>query len=242
MEWQNPLFFTILIASFTAFLFLFMVLIIWQGKKYIEKVKKEEATKLQMTKDYQRKIAKATISSMEKERKRMAADLHDDLIGHLRRIQLMNKDASLKAELKSVIDIARDISHDLMPPMLEQLPMKELIAYQTYPLKEHYSLALQVDETATISSEVKLHLFRILQELINNIIKHAQASSISIDFTNTQQGLSLVVKDDGVGLPTKNNSGLGLQNIEMRCQLIRSNYRFGANSPKGTKFELIKNI
>jgi len=245
MQWQNPLFFAFFLGIVIFVLFLFMILVVWQVKKYTDKVKQEEANKLQLLKKHQQQLANATIISMEKERKRIAADLHDELTGHLRRILFINTNKTLEKELKTVIDTARNISHDLTPPMLEHLPMSEIINSLLYPLKEKYIVNITIDDTEhqTINNiDTKLHLFRILQELLNNIIVHAQANAIDIYFTNSEKQLMLSVADNGIGVNSLNhkNKGIGLQNIEMRSQLINATYKYSPNTPRGTKFELYK--
>lgn len=242
MQWQDPISFAILLACFIGLLFSFMLLIVWQGKKYINRVKKEEANKRRILKAHQQQLAQSAILSMEKERNRIAADLHDALVGNLRRILLLNKDEHLKKEIKHAIHTARDISHDLMPPMLEHLPMEELIIHLVQPLQDAYSIHLESQESTPLDPEVKLHVYRILQELISNVLTHAKANDIFIHFSNTPSLLSLTFKDNGIGFKEGKKQGIGMQNIEMRCQLIQASCSFNPNTPQGSRFELHKTL
>lgn len=95
---------------------------------------------------------------------------------------------------------------------------------------------------STLSENVKIQLTRILQELITNMVKHAEARIINIHLRHTDKWLFMKVEDNGKGFDLSSNSrGLGLKNIEFRMEYIRGKYKLKSKVGKGTSYIFILN-
>ena len=197
---------------------------------------------------HQEELLKTSVIIQERERERIASDLHDALIGKLNVLSLAMaaKVDTVDPEtmLKESIATARRISHDLSPPLLDETSLTEWINEMTVPLKGTYIVELSTSQepNAKVPKDIKLQLIRILQECINNAIKHANATVLSFSLRVTKKYIALQIKDNGKGFNTETSSrGLGLKNMELRIQLLQGNYRLKSTIHKGTElFILIK--
>lgn len=207
-------------------------------KKIVEK----ELEKKQLEVDHQKEIIHATIITQEKERKRIAQDLHDDISSKLNVILLnsnflkdgeLNEDEFTKVN-KSIIKVtnkalksARKIAHDLLPPILEKFGLASAIE----ELMDGYNTSKKVviDSNIrypkdTLNKTQELHVFRIVQELINNSIRHGKAEKIHLDFLKNDSDISLAYQDNGLGFDAEvveEKKGLGMKNIESRVELLK---------------------
>lgn len=229
----------------TTSIFLLSVLvgfIILLTKTYINRISKEIQEKNSLIIAHQKELVNSSIQILERERERISSDLHDDLIGQLYRIKLMNKDNHLNQLLAQSIATARNISHDLTPPLIEESSLIELITDFISPYKQKYVIDLTYSMTSnfTLTKHQKIHIFRVFQELINNISKHSQANTIEITLRGNSNYFALLLKDDGRGIvaPTT-TTGLGMKNIELRVQVLKGIYRLKSNTPTGTTFILL---
>lgn len=201
--------------------------------------------------------AKAVIAAEEKERQRIARDLHDGLGQRLSATKLnvsglqsliqpdqTQQEILFKNALtlldESVKDV-RGISHNLLSHGLLKAglasALKEFVEQIKTP--DGFKINLEI-----IGLEQRLDfgienvLYRVLQEIVNNIIKHAQASIINIQLIKHQNELSLMVEDNGVGFVLDNilasGKGIGLKNIESRISLINGKVFFDSFPSKGT--------
>lgn len=240
-EWQNPETQAFWLAIQLIVLLLVVATLILLSRKYI-KHKLEDAKKLADLKlAHQKELLKDSIQVQEKERKRFADDLHDDLLSKMSILGTYLHHEKAKAEtqelLQECLQTARRISHDLSPPLLEYIDCVELLETvfeqmeMSYEIEKHISVQSQVE----LMPSIKLQLVRIVQEMFNNIIKHSSSKKISIYLRMTTKWLSIQVKDDGVGFDTTNISkGLGSSNIEMRIQMMGGHYKLKTNEGQGT--------
>jgi len=185
---------------------------------------------------HQKKMLSATIESQEKERSRIASNLHDSLGAQLSTVRLnvlmhgQKHSESLEfaenvAELLAdTIQEMRKISHDLLPGALESYGLlsawKELI----HQIDDATPLRTNLRSEGTVfrmSGDRELALYRISQELINNTIKHAKAQHIHLSIAWGEEQLSMVYEDDGQGFDTEeNNAGLGMYTLQSRAQSL----------------------
>ena len=222
-------------------LFLTLLVFIWiYVRNHIRRIREEERKKNQLKLDYQASLLSRSIEIQEKERGRIAANLHDDLIGQLHLVKMQNHDPALADLLCQSIKTAREISHDLTPPLLEQLRVTELMGDYLDPLRTQYTFHTDWG-MAEVSMEgfVKLQVFRIFQELITNITKHAEATKVLVKWRPGRTHAFLQVQDNGIGFQNSSGNGLGMKNIEMRAQVLEAEYRYFPGRPQGTSF-LIK--
>lgn len=221
------------------FLFLgLLVFIILLSRKFIQRVKKEAEIKL----TYQKNLLENSIQIQEKERTRIAADIHDDLIAQLYQLKLLSEQENLVPVITKSIQTARGISHELSPPLLEKQSLEENFEGFLFPLKKKYQINFKAQNPSHVlfDNQVKLHLFRIFQEVLTNIQKHAQTQTITIDLKITKQYVFLSITDFGIGFEAeKLQTGLGFKNIELRARQIHATYKFKPNKPKGCKFLLL---
>lgn len=195
----------------------------------------------------------------ENERKRIAKDLHDSLGAQLFSVKLQLK--KLNQELASsnhtnqfkktevMIDKAaqdvRRISHDMMPDALVNLGLVAAVEDLANNLNEGGQLqantyAFEVDESL-LTDPQKMGLYRIIQELIQNVIKHAQASHMVIQLTQDDHELKLDVEDDGLGFETTqidSVEGIGLKNIRSRVQYLNGQLQISSKEGGPTIFTI----
>ncbi|MFK7796983.1 MAG: sensor histidine kinase [Aureispira sp.] len=222
---------TILLIMLLFSLFIFVRL-------HLQRMREEEQKKMALMVQHQQELSIALVEEQERERARIASELHDDLIAQLHRIKLSNQDQYINKMLKQSIQRARQLSHDLTPPMLAELSLESLLMDFLEPFQEHYTIQLHLNhsENRALEQAQKLQLFRIFQEVITNINKHAKATAIDITYRFQQRYCCLMVKDNGVGFDPHKRNGLGLKNIQLRSQLLQGQYKIKTNQPQGTTF------
>jgi signal transduction histidine kinase len=231
-KWQDPKIIGLWIAIAIVLVFtilLFVVKIMHAGYKRMTEANLREA-RIQL--EHQKTLLDTSLHAQERERGRIAADLHDGLIGRLTLIRMKNQIGAGQPELDALlaesITDARRISHDLTPPLLEFLSLQELVEQVVSPWDKKFAISFYTDLRieATPSAEFKIQLLRVVQELVTNIIKHAQATTITVHFRHTPQKLILQVKDNGNGFDaSQQKKGLGMQSLELRMQYFNAAYR-----------------
>lgn len=209
---------------------------------HLQRMRAEEQKKLALTLQHQQELSTALVEEQERERARIAAELHDDVVASLYRIKLYNKNQHISDLLQQSIQRARKLSHELSPPMLQELTLENLILDFLEPFQQHYQLHINFNSSNNkqLSTVVKLQLFRIFQEVVTNIDKHAAASSIEVAYRYQQHYCCLVIKDNGIGFSPDQKAGLGLKNITIRTQLLEGQYKLKSHSPQGTTFIFLK--
>lgn len=240
-KWQDPKVIALWIAIIIALVFtimLFVVKIMHTGYKKMTEANLRQA-RLEI--DHQKKLLEVGLLAQEKERNRIASDLHDGLIGKLSvirmRAQLAKTPEDIELMLGESIAEARRISHDLMPPLLEFSTMIELIERLVEPWQEKYNIVVYSDLRTQneFSPQIKLQLIRILQELLTNTVKHAKATEIIVHWRHSDGTMALLVSDNGVGFDTEIlKNGLGLGSLEMRAQYLGGRCRIRSAKGKGT--------
>lgn len=193
-------------------------------------------------KDVERKIASAIIATEEKERKRFAADLHDDVGPLLSTIKLyidllkkgnFNK-ISPEEILKSIDELiekaiisTREISNNIMPSILEDFGLAAAVNdFCTY-INNTRSVNIALDHSQYQLTGKRIEetvLFQSIKELVHNTLKHSQAKNIQIFLESNEDNINLFYKDDGTGFDvdekTSNPGGMGLNNIINKVKTI----------------------
>jgi signal transduction histidine kinase len=186
----------------------------------------------------QMQLTQATIDGQEKERQEIGKELHDNINQHLNTTRLYLEVALEKAEgeilemislahknLTSIVNEIRQLSQSLVPPTLGDLGLVESVYELCDSLKRAHAFNIDFrcrhfDEEG-LADNLKLMLFRITQEQVNNIVRHAHAKSITIKLQQDAEHLILTVYDDGVGFdPDHHKKGLGFKNIASRAALF----------------------
>ena len=246
-----------IIYTFLAFILLcvaLMVFFYFSRKKITQNLLEKKELELKYQKDLTHKI----ISSQENERFRIAQDLHDDISSKLSilslNIHLLNTNNLTEKEFSeisntllnittTIMDSARRIAHDLLPPTLEKFGLHAAID----GLCSEYNATKKVKIVYTnnlyfgnMEKEKNLHIFRIIQELINNSLKHGKATEIEIQFEGKENRNTCIYKDNGKGFDVDNEKlkqGLGLRNIKSRLELINGQLKIESGLNKGFKIE-----
>lgn len=225
-----------------------------------KRILKEQMRQQQMAYDHQEALLHSTILTQEEERKRIARDLHDEIGSKLNVILLnayqlkkMGKGnmevVSITNELSSLvnttIETTRRISHDLLPPTLEEFGLVEAIKElkDTYRHSDTLSFNLQFnDDNEKIKSKIiELNLYRVLQELINNSIRHGAATQLTIDLGILENLIHLKYHDNGEGFDTidvQNKKGLGMKNMESRLRMIQATHQLNSSPGRGLTMEI----
>ncbi|RYE29641.1 MAG: sensor histidine kinase [Sphingobacteriaceae bacterium] len=199
----------------------------------------------------QRERIRAEIIMQEQERKRIANDLHDSLGPLLSTVKIYMNSIGVRDEDKQLMDKAsgyvdetirglREISYNLLPNSLDRngliKALKEYIHRITtkHVLKINFTAA----ENLSIPKESEIHLFRIMQEIIQNTLKHAQAKTLHL-YIGHEPELIIISEDDGLGFDleeTRNTSGgLGLKSMESRCEMVNASFQIVSGKEKGCK-------
>ncbi len=242
---------TVVMLVLAGFIILFVVF-------YQKRMIQEQLKRQQLELDFQQKMMEAALESQENERRRLAADLHDSVGGMLSTIRVgltaiakqipdSHNIEQSKKMLDDTISSVRRISLDLMPSTLEKFGLvpaiKEICeriqSTALMPVNFH-----ELGEVQFIEQKKELKIFRIVQELLNNAIKHAQATVIDISIFADDQ-FKIIVEDDGIGFDaglkyndTQSTNGLGLYNIANRARLLNATLDFDNQVKKGSKITL----
>jgi signal transduction histidine kinase len=194
---------------------------------------------------------------VETERSRLAKDLHDGLGGMLSGIKLTLGSVSgnivLPAEnaaiftkvihqLDNTIAEMRRVAHSMMPEALLRFGLSEAIQDFCDGINESNLVKMKFTHIGlndTLEKSTEVILYRIVQELSNNAIKHAAAENIFIQVNKHEQGLTLTVEDDGTGFNiTEIKKGDGLQNIQSRVDYLKGKMEIHTKTGEGSSFTI----
>lgn len=202
--------------------------------------------------EHQRELLEAVILSQEKERRRIGMNLHDDVGAALSVLRMtMESDAlrtgtaaiQSKAIIDRVMTDVRNISHDLFPMRSNAYTFTDAIADRCEALNAagqiRVDLAFVPDADSIVPGETEaMAMYRVVSELINNTLRHADAKNIHIHFSLGADTLSIQYRDDGKGMGTDAGSrkGMGMQNIESRLNMIGASFRVTSEPGAGFGF------
>ncbi|MGH1518152.1 sensor histidine kinase [Chryseobacterium sp. JK1] len=194
-----------------------------------------------MVRNTQKEYRENILLLQEQDRERLAEELHDNIISQLNLIRLNlhdKKPEELNRDLKRSMQLIRELSHNLTPPDLNEIDLTDLLADYLEQVNKNVEVIFRsITIGMPISNPVKLNLFRIVQELITNILKHAEATRIDVSLRISLNYLMLTIEDNGRGFIIENRSGgIGLRNIQSRAQKIKAIYKLKTQPEKGTKF------
>lgn len=218
--------------SIVLVIFIFLsVSIVYIIKVYLVRIHKEREKANLLKIEYKESLIRDSILIQELERERIAADLHDSLIGKLNSIKYLFysetpwSTRNLQNKLEDSIKLTRHISHDLCPPLIEESSFVEIIEELTYTSPEEIQIKFTYSglEYTDISKNCKLQLSRITQEILTNIFKHSKAKLVDIHIHFGSKHLAIYFTDDGIGYDTSLNSkGLGYKNIMLRSEFLKA--------------------
>ncbi|MEE4256387.1 MAG: PAS domain S-box protein [Bacteroidales bacterium] len=227
-------------------------LINYQGRKAILSIARDITERKQL----EREILRAVINAEERERERIASEIHDDLGPLMSTIklyvselesddlqQLEREEFLLKVNeiLDEAITSTRTIANNLTPRVIIDFGLVK--ALDSFSKKLNLSQKVNIIYEASVSERfdqtIELVLYRVVTELLNNSMKHADASKIEVHLEKFDNILQLTYMDDGVGFDLdevlqNESSGMGLKNIISRLQSINGSYRIHSRKDSGT--------
>lgn len=220
-------------------------------RTFVQKIISEKTQQCDKELEYQKEMALQASSVQESERKRIAELLHDDVGNRLNILSLWinNEDTwnnkrskeVISQQIPELIEAIRTISHSLYPSNLEKfgliLTLEALIANIDESLSVELILNKEYEEREIT---LEIQLYRIIQEFLSNVIKHARASEMLINIRDTEQSLVIILSDNGIGFDTKAlQEGMGLKNIESRLQSIEAKSKWKSKKNDGSRLIII---
>jgi len=234
---------------------------------YVIKTQREKKKELQLAQQQQEaneEIYNLMLSQQDKmdearavEKKRISQDRHDGILGRLfgARLSLdslnmiktdeaiLNRENYIN-ELKVIENDIRKVSHELNTDFIANASFQSLITtlVETQCLSYGLEFDLIFDEKLNwelLNNKTKIHLYRVIQESLQNIYKHAKANLVSITIKQENNLISLSVKDNGVGFNSvKGKEGIGLKNMKSRVNEIQGDFRVETKKNKGTNITI----
>ncbi len=218
-------------------------------KKLRSSQKKLHEEQLKLMQENQRK---EIIKEKFNERKKLSMELHDGIANEISSLKLsLTKDSNLaNKEINAIItkidnlyNEVRNFSHELDPENITDVEFSQLvnnlcliIENQGINTNKNLLITKNIDN---LDESILINLYRILQEIINNILKHAKATEVQIDIYEDDSEIIMYVKDNGIGISNQLNHkpGIGLKNIKKRVEILQGTYEL-SNLDKGTSMKI----
>ncbi|WP_188466029.1 tetratricopeptide repeat protein [Marivirga lumbricoides] len=234
-----------------------ILLIVYRQKvknKEMLALKTEEVNRqksLEMIRSFEIKTIRAHIEGQEIEKKRIAKELHDGVAGSLAAIKMrlqafgetLNGEPKFSNLLMSVDNVykeVRTISHNLTPPGMLKHSFVDFLKKYLNEISQagHFDIEYLFHGEAglnEITDELKVEIYRILQELITNVVKHAQTNFVEVQLIKDKNHINLIVEDHGKGFDLSEKSyGLGLSNLQSRIKTLGGRLEIDSFKERGT--------
>ena len=194
------------------------------------------------------------INAQEDERKRIAEDLHDELGSNLAAAKIIfqsiadnNKMTDVQKQnitflLNKAITDVRRIARNLMPPEFANSGLNEVIQSYVGKIQNEKNIHISFianGECNSFSIQEELFIYRIILELIHNIIDHAGASEAMLRLLYDENNLQIIAEDDGIGFKSDAKEGIGMKNIRSRVSYLQGSVNINSNEQGTTIFILI---
>jgi signal transduction histidine kinase len=198
----------------------------------------------------QQERIQSVLDGEEKERSRIAKDLHDGIVQDLTAIKMqlntsLQKDEINKIKLEAIVNEidkaskeVRNISYQMMPTTLRELgffpAIEDLFKRVLTPSNIDFEIE-QIGLENRLSENVEVNLFRITQELLNNVLKHSEASFVCLLLHKKTDAIHLIFEDNGKGFAINNiTKGIGLNSLSSRVELLHGNIQYEKSDGAGT--------
>ncbi|WP_349316285.1 sensor histidine kinase [Chitinophaga sp. MM2321] len=231
----------------------------WQRLKHRHHLQQQQLQTLEIEKTVQ--VLEAMMQGEEKERTRLSKDLHDGVGGLLSAVKmhfgaLKHERTFLQSDtgfnhalgmLDDAIGEVRKTAHNLMPELLARMGLAEALHYYCRNVSHSKKLSINFYTSGNMQrfkGNFELSVYRIVQELINNIIKHSHATEALVQLTQHDQLLTITVEDNGIGFQhaAALNSGMGLNNLQSRIKALNGHLELDASTGRGTTAYIEFNI
>ena len=218
----------------------------------------KRVSQLQEARDVEQAFSRQLIASQENERKRIAAELHDSLGQHLVVIKNLalvslnsgsldgaekDRSAEISAEASQALTEVREIAYNLRPYQLDRIGLTKAVEAVVRKASAVTGIVFEpeIDQIDDVfPKEWEINFYRIVQESVNNVIKHSQATHASLTVRRATSELRLVVRDNGKGFTPvetaagSTRSGFGLVGIAERARLLQGNAKVQSAPGEGT--------
>jgi two-component system NarL family sensor kinase len=235
--------FILLIVSGSAVMLLVAVSFIWLAKRNFS-----------MQMKHQKEMFRMLLEAQEKERHRITQDLHDGIGPDVSSIKLIASSikASDKEESHLIESLTRQVDHtivsirniirNLRPHEFSKMGLQVALTNLCRSIEDNHHLKIELvleGMKERLPDLVEVNVYRIVQELLNNSLKHAEAKKISLNLIMDTVMLKIDYADDGKGyIPEKITPGMGLGNIKARVDLFRGKMLTGSEPGKGTWYKI----
>jgi len=220
-------------------------------RKNAEDSSRESRAALEMSHREIQQLAGSLISAHEDERRHLARELHDDLTQRLARLAIdtgrmesaPNMSEGVRRLREDLVRLSEDVhamSYRLHPSVLDDLGLVEALKAECDRVARHGEMRVVVDASAmpsALSAAASLCLFRVAQEALNNAIRHARASAVSVLLSPRSHGLELAVSDNGKGFDpsrARDHASLGLASMRERVRLLQGKLDIESTLEHGT--------
>ncbi|REE08167.1 signal transduction histidine kinase [Winogradskyella pacifica] len=251
-------------ALIAGFIFVLLTLIILR-LFYIQRLhaqkelslQQEENAKQQLKKminDHKLSVIERYQEGQEEERSRLAREIHDGIGSDLASIKIAYehytehqkedpKSKRIAAAINNACIDVRSLSHQLHPLPFSKIGFTSFLSDFIDQITKRSDIKIQTfffpeEDIDLLSEELLADAYRIVQELINNILKHAEASHVDVQLTKHKDHLNIVVNDDGIGFQKNKKQGIGLRNIKERLQKVKGTLDIDSNSGHGTSITI----
>ena len=204
------------------------------------------------------KMAKTLIHIRDDERKRIAMDIHDSLVHRLRELKgytdtvlTDSHKEHISSEISAIIDEARDISFNLIPFISSGESGEDFVdVIKSYAAEILMAKDIQLAISSTgfnkisLPEDMRISMFRIIQEILNNVVKYAEASKVTMKFIYSYPFVMFSVADDGVGLPDSSigrgltREHIGFYGMQERVKYYNGTFSVNSQPNKGTKISV----
>jgi signal transduction histidine kinase len=215
---------------------------------------KEKTTELQLERFGR---MRSVIDGEEMERQRLSRELHDGIgqsliaiklrlenLLYLDGVEIHNSIQELKNYFDQIIDEVRRISNNLMPSVLEVFSIPIAFRNLFSETEEHSGLRIHFEAKGNfddLDKKIKTYIYRLTQEALNNIVKHAEALEVNVNLIRNTNQLTLVIHDDGKGFSPETvgkEGGNGIHNMRERASLLQGHIEIHSIPSKGTTITL----
>lgn len=205
---------------------------------------------------YEHALLLSQLEIQEQTFRNISQEIHDN-IGQVLSLARLNLNTVTEANLQEKLEVTdelvgkaitdlRDLSKSLNGEKITDLGLWEAISHELNTIEKSVQIKTAVSGEnidLILDEEHIIIIFRMIQEVLNNILKHARATSIEVNFRSTQEAVAICIKDNGVGFdPQKlaeTETGIGLKNLKQRARLINGKVDIDTAHGKGTEVNII---
>jgi len=226
-----------------------------QYSQDLEQQVKKRTAQLEKAQDNLKNLSKNIIASQEREKALVARELHDHLGQVLTALRIdavwvekfladVDKKAGNRAEkmcslIDDTINDVRDMAYRLRPRVLDDLGLVDALEslLSDFEKRSNVSCVFKSDEIPKINDTLATALYRIGQEAVTNSLKHSGATTITVELKNDEEGIVLIIEDNGCGFETLNNNevnGFGLEGMRERANLVGGKLDISSKLSEGT--------